>query len=269
MRTAGHRRGDNMTPALAAAAAIHLGALALLLWNPGVPPLAGTAVPITLVAHGPTTDSRPAVAAPVTQTAQTPEPAPRAKAPEPPPPPPRPQPQKPQVQPKPQAVHAPTPRPLPTPKAPSPKAAPAHDTFSLDSLAADVSQVRRTSQARPAFAARGPSRAETAPQARVDAGQGVSQSDVAGLSQLLNRLWNKSCNLDDTVVVPVRFTVGFDGRLTGPANAGGREKSANPAISVAARRAIDAVGQAEPYGAAYRGKDFTVIFNAQKACANG
>jgi hypothetical protein len=154
-------------------------------------------------------------------------------------------------------------------KTPSPKAAPAHDNFSLDSLAADISQARRAAQPHPAFAARGPTRAETAPQTRVDAGQGVSQSDVAGLSQLLNRLWNKSCNLDDTVVVPVTFTVGFDGRLIGPASAGGRERSANPAVSVAARRAIDAVGQAEPYGLAYRGKAFKVIFDAQKACANG
>jgi hypothetical protein len=75
--------------------------------------------------------------------------------------------------------------------------------------------------------------------------------------------------LDDTVIVPVTFTVGYDGRLAGTPSAGGREKSPDPAISVAARRALDAVGQAAPYGPAYRGKAFKVIFDAKKACANG
>ena len=44
--------------------------------------------------------------------------------------------------------------------------------------------------------------------------------------------------------------------------------SANLVVSTAARRAIDAVHQAEPYGATYRGQTFTVIFDAKKACAN-
>jgi hypothetical protein len=157
------------------------------------------------------------------------------------------------------------PRPSPARTRPAPET----DNFSLEALAADVSRARRAAPPRPAFAARGPTRAETAPQARVDAGQGVSQSDIAGLSQLLNRLWNKSCNLDDTVIVPVKFTVGLDGRLEQPPSAEGREKSPDPSVAVAARRAIDAVGQAEPFGPAYRGKAFTVIFDAKKACANG
>jgi outer membrane biosynthesis protein TonB len=258
-----------MTPALVAAVALHLAALALLLWNPGVPPLAGSPVPITIVSHAPTTDSRAAEEAPATQSARTEKPVPQAKAPSPPPPPPPQQP-KPKTQPEPKAIHALTPKPVPAPSAPNPKtkAAQTHDTFSLDALAADLSRARRPTPQRPAFAAQGATRAETAPQARVDAGQGVSQSDLLGLSQLLNRLWNKSCNLDDTVIVPVSFTVGFDGRVVGTPNAGGREKSSNPAVAVAARRALDAVGQAAPYGPAYRGKAFKVNFDAKTACAN-
>ncbi len=269
MSMAAHRPGDRMTPALVAAVGMHLALLALLLWNPGVPPLGGSPVPITIVSHAPTTDSRAAEEAPVTQTAQTEQPVPHAKAPSPPPPPPPQQP-RPKTQPEPKAIHALTPKPVPAPATPNQKtkAAQTHDTFSLDALAADVSRARRPAPQRPAFATQGATRAETAPQARVDAGQGVSQSDVAGLSQLLNRLWNKSCNLDDTVIVPVTFTVGFDGRLVGTPSAGGREKSSNPAISVAARRALDAVGQAAPYGPAYRGKPFKVIFDAKKACAS-
>jgi hypothetical protein len=104
----------------------------------------------------------------------------------------------------------------------------------------------------------------------VDAGQGVSQSDIAGLSQLLERLWNPDCVVagPDAVIVPVKFTVGFDGRLSGRVNAGGREASPNPVIATATRRAIDAIHQAEPYGATYRGQTFTVNFDAKTACAN-
>ena len=270
MRTAGHRPGDYPTLALAGALALHLGLLAILLRTPANPALGGTAVPITIVSHAPTTDSRFAEAAPVTQTAQTEAPVPQAKAPEPAPPRP-PSPPRPQPTPAPKALKAPALKATPPAPPPPSKTKPnqKNDSFSLDALAADVSKARRPTPPHPSFATRGATRAETAPEARVQAGQGVSQSDVAGLSQLLNRLWNKSCNLDDTVIVPVTFTVGFDGRLQGPASAGGRERSPNPAISVAARRAIDAVGQAEPYGAAYRGKAFKVIFDAQKACANG
>jgi outer membrane biosynthesis protein TonB len=269
MTTTVHRPGDRMTPALLAAVTLHLAILALLLWNPGVPPIAGSPVPITIVSHAPTTDSRAAEEAPVTQTAQTEKPVPQAKVPSPPPPPPPPRQPKPKTQPEPKAIHAVTPKPVPAPATPQKtKSAPTRDTFSLDALAADVSRTRRPTPQHPSFAAQGATRAETAPQARVDAGQGVSQSDMEGLSQLLNRLWNKSCNLDDTVIVPVTFTVGFDGRLVGAPNAGGREKSSNPAIAVAARRALDAVGQAAPYGPAYRGKAFKVIFDAKKACAN-
>lgn len=269
MSTVASRRPVRMTPAVLAAVSLHLALLALILWNPGVPPLGGSPVPITIVSHAPTTDSRAAEEAPVTQTAQTPTPVPQAKAPTPPPPPP---PQRPEPVPKPEpkAIKALTPKPVPAPTpAQKTKTVQTHDTFSLDALAADVSRTRRSTPQRPAFAALGATRAETAPQARVDAGQGVSQSDIQGLSQLLNRLWNKSCNLDDTVIVPVSFTVGFDGRLVGTPNAGGREKSADPAVSVAARRALDAVGQAAPYGPVYRGKAFKVIFDAKKACANG
>ena len=272
--------------ALLGAATLHLAVLAVFLLRPANDLLPmGTVVPVTLVAHDPTTDSRPAVAAPVTQTAQTEQPAPRAPAPEaaapPPPPAPRAAPT-PERSVRPIAKPVPAPRPSPVPLKPAPaakpqsapqskpqtKPTPKTDTFNLDSIAADVATQARRSPPHPAAAAKGPTRVETAPQARVDAGQGVSQSDIAGLSQLLNRLWNKSCNLDETVIVPVSFTIGEDGRVSGRANAAGAERSGNTATAVAARRAIDAVHQAEPYAAVYRGKAFRVIFDAKKACGD-
>ena len=109
---------------------------------------------------------------------------------------------------------------------------------------------------------------ETAPTQRVDAGQGVSQSDIAGLSQLLERLWNPNCDVagGGAVVIPVKFTISFDGHVTGRIVVG--EHAGDPVVATAARRAIDAVHQAEPYAATYRGQQFTVIFDAKKACAS-
>ncbi|MDE2356331.1 MAG: hypothetical protein KGL69_06210 [Alphaproteobacteria bacterium] len=259
------RRGDNRAPALAGAVALHLTVLILLLWTPFAPPLGGQAVPITIVAHAPGTGERAAQEADKVQHAATPTPVPAAPAPQPPPAPAKPQPRpQPSPKPLPPAPHALA---RPTPQ-PTTRAQPRYDSFSLDALAADVSHARHAQPPRPASAARGPQQAETALQARPDAGQGVSASDVAGLSSLLNRLWNKNCSLDETVVVPVTFTVGLDGRLIGRPNAGGRENSANPSVAVATRRALDAIGQAEPYALVYRGKTFKVIFDAKKACAN-
>jgi outer membrane biosynthesis protein TonB len=287
MRTAGHRPGDDRKPALAAALALHLGLLAILLWRPVTPPAIGGAVPITIIAHAPTTDSRPAVQAPVTQTAQTQTPAPEAKAPEPPPPPPPPRPRIPEPK-----AEAPAPQPRPSPtrtaRAPQPtpketaKASPPHpapkqtskaasqnDSFSLDSLQADVAKSLSRAKPHPSFAARGPTRPETATVARVAAGSGVSQSDVAGLAQLLTRLWNVNCNAEEAVVIPVKFSVGDDGGIIGRVDVRNLDQSADGSVSSAARRAIDAVHKAAPYGPAFRNNSFTVNFDARKACANG
>jgi outer membrane biosynthesis protein TonB len=294
MTVTADRRRESLAPAFLAAAALHLAIFLIALYGPR-PPLGplGTAVPITLVAHGPTTDSRPAEAAPVTQAAQTETPVPEAKAPTPPAaPPPRPAPPQPKTPPVKAVKPAPEPKPTPTPKpvkaikpAPEPKptptpakaqprpatpARPAPDTFSLDALAADVARSRHASPPRPASGARGPARPETAPEARVDAGQGVSQSDIAGLSQLLERLWNPNCNVagGDSVVIPVKYTVSFDGHVIGRIAVGGHGGASDAIAATAARRAVDAIHQAEPYAETFRGQTFTVIFDAKKACAN-
>ena len=274
MTAARARRRDSLAPALLAAAALHVGLFlaATFLARPTPAPL-GTAVPITIVSSAPTTDTRPAEAAPVTQAAQTEAPVPQAKTPPPPPPAPVPAPAPPTPKPPPlkpvQPKPAPKPVPDKTPPKPAPSRQPTREAFNLDALAANIARSTKPSPPRPASGAKGPVRAETAPVARVDAGQGVSQSDIAGLSQLLERLWNPNCDTagGDTVVIPVRFTVGFDGHVIGRITEGGRDASANPIVSTAARRAIDAIHQAEPFDRTYRGQTFTVNFDAKTACA--
>ncbi|MDB5482726.1 MAG: Cell division and transport-associated protein TolA, partial [Caulobacteraceae bacterium] len=117
------RRRESLTPAFVAAVALHLGVALIALYAPRPPmgPL-GTAVPITVVARGPTTDSRPAEAAPVTQAAQTESPVPQAKAPAPPPTPaPMPAPPTPKTPPVKEVKPAPEPKPTPAPQKAQPK----------------------------------------------------------------------------------------------------------------------------------------------------
>jgi outer membrane biosynthesis protein TonB len=267
MTAASIRRRESKAPALLAAAALHVGVFLALVYlaRPSMDLPVGTAVPINLVASAPTTDSRAAEAAPETQEAAVDTPVPQAKAPTPPPAPPTPVPPAPRAP----ALEKPTPKPAPQ-KPSRPVPTPAKSTFSLDALQASIAKTAHSAPPHPAFARRGPTRAETAPVARVDAGQGVSQSDIAGLSQLLERLWNPNCNAagGDTVVIPVKYTVSFDGHVIGRIVLGGHAGSSDPVVTTAARRAIDAIHEAEPYAETFRGQTFTVIFDAKKACAN-
>jgi len=273
------RRGrPDLSGAFIAAVALHVALFALLTYLARFSMIpTGSAVPITIVSEAPTTDSRAAIAAPTAREAQVETPAPHAPPPSPPPDaapnafhPPAPAPA-------PRLVSAPTPKSRATPAKtnlppdkPRPRTSAERDNFSLDALQADVAGAARAPAPRPGFARRGFTQAETAPQARIAAGQGVSQSDQQGLSQLLNRLWNPNCSVEgaDAVTVTVTFSVGLDGRLAGRVGAGGKEQSSDPVTYAAARRAIDAVHRVEPFPLVYRGNPFRVIFDARKACAN-
>jgi len=258
--------------AIVAALALHLGLFAAftLTVKPKIMPM-GDAVPITIVADAPPTAPAKALAAPVAQAAQTEAPTPDAPPPKvaPEPPPPKPSPAPTLTRP----VVAPVPKPPPVAKpvaAVKPvkaKTAP-NSTLDLDALQASLAKSAYPAAPKPTFAERGPSRPQSALQS-ADA-PGVSRSDQAGLSQLLNRLWNPNCSVEggDAVLVSVTFAVGYDGRLTGRVSAGGREASPDPVVATAARRAIDAVHEAEPYQATYRGAQFRINFDARKACVN-
>jgi outer membrane biosynthesis protein TonB len=273
---------QSRAPALAAAALLHAAVLALVLFVPGKPPKpVGSSVPINIVSSAPFTDTRPAVQAPQTQTAQAPQPVPEAK-PQPPAPVPAPAPAFTETRPQPPVkAERPTPAPAPSPKAvrptptpteqPAMKAAaqPAAKPFDFDRLQRIIASAKRNEGPQASSAPRGPARPETAPQARPDAGQGVSQSDLAGLQQLLERLWNPNCDVPggSSVKLKVRFLVGLDGGLLGRPNAGGLENASDPVVAAAARRALDAVHRAAPYSEPYYGQTITVNFDAKEACA--
>jgi len=270
-------RDDGWLPALAAAVVLHVLVFAVVVLF-GLPKtkLGGTVVPINIVANAPTTDSRAAEQAPETQTAQTDAPTPQAPPevtppakstpapPKPAPPQPRPVPPPPKPVPAKSVTPAPTPKPVPTPVKPAPARPQPAPTFDLNRLQESINgAVARA--AKPSSAPRGPTRRETAPQPRPSAGTGVSTSDIEGLGQLLNRLWNPNCAADP-VDANLTIDVDMDGRIR--VDDGGRDKSSDPAVAASYLRAIAAVHKVEPYDPKFRGQHIPIRFNASKACAN-
>ena len=254
---------DSRLPALAAAVMLHAALFLAVLASPSkTPPPIGSSVPINIVSGAPFTDTRQALQAPQTQAAATPQPAPAAK-----PAPPAP------VE-APPAFTQTVPQPIKAQKPPTPQ--PAQHATSPASAAVDfnrmqqiIDNAQRNAGAKASSAQRGPARAETAPQARPDAGQGVSQSDLLGLQQLLERLWNPNCDVAGGAAVKLRvkFIVSLSGNLLGAPDAGGLEHSGDPVVAAAARRALDAVHEAAPYSQPYYGQSIVVNFDAKEACA--
>jgi outer membrane biosynthesis protein TonB len=252
----------NLAPAIIAALVLHLAfflAITLLDRRPWPMP-GGSAVPIELVSSGPPKPAAQAQVAPQTQQAAAEVPAPQPPQTVPAPPAPEPKP----AATKTEAPARVIPKPAPTPSRPQPTRA-----FSLDALAASIAKAARSTPAKPAAVAqRGPNRPQTAPQAVVQTGEGVTQSDMEGLQQLLGRLWNPNCAVEGAgaVVIPVKFLVGPSGRVIGRVTAS-EISSSDPVIAAAARRAIDAVHEAEPFPEVFRNNPFTVNFDARKYCA--
>jgi len=257
---------ENRLPALIVAAAAHLGLLALLVFVvPSTAPMLpiGSSVPINIVSSQPYTDTRPAEQAPVTAPAAAPQPQPQAP----------PQPPAAEVAPTPSFSHVPT----AAPKTAKPVATqpslhptqPANANVDWNRMQQIIDNAKRNAGAQASSAAKGPARVETAPQARPDAGQGISMSDQLGLQQLLERLWNPNCDAPGggAVKLKVKFIVGLSGRLLGAPDVGGLENSGNPVMAAAARRAVDAVQEAAPFGQPYYGQTITVNFDAKEACA--
>jgi len=273
------RSGTNLSPALAASAALHLGVAVLLFvsWQAAkeieVPPV----VPVTIMtgppgeaaemapAEAPTEAQSPTVAPAPPEPPTPPTPAPR---PAPTPPPPRPQP-RPQPTPAKPAPVKPAPR---TPAKPAPaKPQPAEPDFDLDALARSVagSTTRRPSRAAPAPAARqGP------PQAAAGQSTELSGAELGALKSKLERLWNPNCTVAgaESIVIRVRLRLSPEGRLTRPAEVVGRRGSAGPEVlEAAADRAVSAVSRGAPYdelpAEKYEGwKDIVLNFNGRTAC---
>jgi periplasmic protein TonB len=253
-------------PALLAAIALHAAVLALVMFTPShLPAPVGSSVPINIVSSAPFTDTRPAVQAPQTEAAAAPAPVPQAA----------PQPPAPEVAPPAftQAVTQPpkVQRPVPAPQPSLHAAAPAAKPFDFNHMQQIIDNAQRNSGKPASSAARGPARPETASQARPDAGQGLSQSDLTGLSQLLDRLWNLQCDVGGVSSIrpfKVTFTVTMTGHLLGAPNAGGLEQSSDPVTASVVRRALDAVRAVEPYDPKYYGQTISPIFDPNHACNN-
>jgi len=238
--------------ALASSAALHAGilALGLLSWGKVRELNLGSAVPVNIVSNAPSTDLRAALEAPSPQEALTEIPALDA----------------------PPEVSVPAAAPAPAPAKPPEKAAKADKGLDLDALAASLAKSAKASSARPASAAKGPARPETALQARPDLGKGLAANALAGMTEELQRRWNPNCEVEGgrDVHVRVTFTLGAGGQIVGQVEAGGQENAANLVAKAAAERAIRAVYQAAPFRNLphqFYGDRIAVNFNAREACA--
>lgn len=263
---------SNLSPAMLASGALHALALAaaLIAWPHRSRPIdLGSAVPVNIVAQGPVANIRPAEQGPEEVEAQTEEPVPDAP-PQPaavPAPAPVPTPPKPAPTPAP----APTPKPAPAPAKPAAKPAP---SFDLDALAATVAKRAAAAGGPRSSARQGPSRQETAVEARpaVGASNAMIGSALGVLAAELQRRWNPNCEVEGGSDVNIR--VGFrliqGGRIVGNVESSG-STSNDPVIKAASDRAVRAVRQAAPFESLPQelfGQRIVVNFNAKQACAN-
>jgi periplasmic protein TonB len=261
----------NVSPAIVASGVLHglVAAGLMISWPQSSKPITlGSAVPVTIVATGPTTDIRPAEQAPEDQIAQTEDPVPEG-APAPAAPLPTPTPAPPQP---PRPTPAPTAKAVPTPKI-AQKQAP-QNALNLDDLAASIARRQKTAPGPTrSQAQRGPARAETAVQARqaVGAASGLSASALGLLASELQRRWNPNCEVEGGSSIDIR--VGFrliqGGYIAGEVDSSGATAS-DPVIKAASDRAVRAVRQAAPFDALppeLFGQRIVVNFNAQKACS--
>jgi protein TonB len=279
------RERSELSRPMAASALLHAGifAAALIGWPWGKTLPVGSAVPINIVANAPSTNLAPAVQGPEELPAQTEQPVPDAPTPpaapepEPVPTPPQPTPKAAPPQPAPKPAPAPTPKPAPaqpTPKPapakPSPKPAPKVEKgLDLDALAASLP---KNSGAQRSSAAKGPSRAETAREARPDLGTGAAAAAISGMSEDIERRWNPNCNVEGgrDVRLKVYVTLGSGGQVVGEVTAGGAERSDNAVVRAAAERAIRAVYAAAPFPnvpRSFYGDRITLNFNTRDACS--
>jgi outer membrane biosynthesis protein TonB len=266
------RREDkiNFSPALVGSIGLHALVVAAILigpWKPSKPVIIGESVPVTIVTEGPT-NVRPAIEAAEDQTAQTEEPTPEAE-PQPPAPVPAPVPTPAPAPPK-TATAAPTPKPTPTKPAP---AKPEPDFFA--SLEKTLAKTPKAAGKPVANAAKGPTRPETATQARPGAGAmtGLQAAAINGMKDEIQRRWNPNCEVEGggAIQVKVSFKLATGGRIVGQVTAGDAERSSDPVVKAAADRAIRAVYQSAPFEGLppdYYGQQLNLNFKARDACAN-
>lgn len=254
-------RRVEVSPATLGSIALH-GAVALaLMISWGSRDLkVGAVVPVTIVSRAPATEIKPAEQGPQVQEAATEAPTPEAPPEPAPPPPPTPTPK----------AEKPPEKTAPAPAKPQPK--PAEKGLDLDALAASLTRPARNAPQRPSSAARGPTRAETAPVARQTTGTTLaSGAALQGLADELQRRWNPNCDVEGgrDVVVKVNFQLGVGGQVVGDVTSQ-IQGARTPVAQAAADRAARAVYAAAPFRGLPRdlyGERIAVNFNAREACA--
>ena len=259
----------NFSPALVGSIGLHVLVVAAILigpWKPSKPVIIGQSVPVTIVTEGPT-NVRPAIEDVVDQTAQTEEPTPEAD-PQPPAPVPAPVPTPAPAPPK-TAAQAPSPKPTPTKPV---TAKPEPDFFA--SLEKTLAKTPKATGKPVANAAKGPTRPETATQARPGAGAmtGLQAAAINGMKDEIQRRWNPNCEVEGggAVQVKVSFKLATGGRIVGQVTAAEAERSSDPVVKAAADRAIRAVYQSAPFEGLppdYYGQQLNLNFKARDACA--
>jgi outer membrane biosynthesis protein TonB len=240
----------------------------------------GESVPVTIVTEGPT-NVRPAIEDVVDQSAQTEEPTPEAQ-PQPPAPVPAPVPTPAPAPPKTAAAQAPTPKPTPAkPAKPEP------DFFA--SLEKTLAKTPKAAGKPVANAAKGPTRPETATQARPGAGAmtGEQAAAINGMKDEIQKRWNPNCEVAGSGEIQVRvsFKLAGGGRIEGKvvgvmSSLSGRPLGVVPLPAGAVpqdqtaqalgERAVRAVYEAAPFVGlppSYYGQQLNLNFKARDACA--
>jgi periplasmic protein TonB len=264
------RESLERVPALAAAAAFHVGVLFLALflsqWLNKPEPITQV-TPVTLMTSADVAAARAAMQADQQQEAATPQPT--LQAPEPPP--------------------APVPAPIPTPAPPAPApaakpappaAAKAHakptkpsPSVDFDALAKSLEASAKASGAKHSSAATGPTRQRTAVKASTSNGStdAISAGALASLGAELQRLWSLDCDVAGRSDVPIQvaFRLGASGNLIGDPDST-QKNATDPIIKAASDRAVRAVYAAQPMSnlpAGLYGPRIVVNFNAKQACS--
>lgn len=277
------RESLERVPAVAAAAALHVGVivLALLLgqWL-NRPEQIGHITTVTLMSAADVAAARAAMQADQQQEASTPTPTPQAPEPAPAPTPaPTPTP----------APPAPTPAPPKPNPTPAPKAAEAQGTtaaakaavkpakpaptMDFDALAKSLEASAKASGAKQSSAKVGPAKPRTAVKASTSNGNtdAISAGALSSLGAELQRLWTLDCDTagrsDQTI--QVAFRLGASGNLIGePVSS--QQGATDAIVKAASDRAVRAVYAAQPMNnlpAGLYGPRIVVNFNAKQACS--
>jgi periplasmic protein TonB len=262
------RESLDRVPALAAAAAFHVGVLflAILLgqWLNKPEPL-GNVTSVTLMTSADVEAARAAMQADQQQQASTPEPSLQA----------------------PETSPAPQPAPTPAPAPPTPVAAPqttqpaSHGTprpttpppMDWDKLSKSLQASSKQPGGPHPSLPRGPPRPSTSPRVIPTSGPGTAASQAAGVAmgQELSRLWIQNCGVmgGSDIKIVLHFRVGPGGRLIGqPVSS--EANATDPLTKVASDRAVRAVyeyfSNPPPDAVNLKPDNYTSNFNPKQDC---